>query len=160
MLSKFLNRTFTVSDAAWAADVDIETLRSWIKRGKFEIPLESGKWTRLSFANLCQVAAFSEVLASQGNHTLAQFIAEGSYDFFSGIQPSYDKTISGGEVFVLCGREVDGGGNHIGGIIFHDISSLTNKVSSLLSDGAASFSLVSLSAILANVINRLSSMDK
>lgn len=151
-----IDQDFTVSEAARAANVDVETLRSWLKRGKFNIATETRKWTRLSFVELCQIAVFADVLAGNASQTLAQYVADGSAETFERLYLLDKRGASLPTIAILCGREVDGGGNQIGGVVYDDTDKLAARLHELVSSGVSLFQVINLTSVFNTVRDKVS----
>lgn len=153
MTPNLLEREFTVSDAAKVADIDVETLRTWLKRGKLEISSEKGKWTRFRFADLCKVAVFANILAANGDHTLAFAVASNSGEQFEKIYSEWDDASENGFIpYALIGRGSDG--EHFFEIA-NGVEQLKSEIDTLVSKGVPVWFVVDYGTVLFNIYKRL-----
>lgn len=81
---KTIQDTFTASEAAQLAGMNIETLRVWRRRDYFTLEGErDGGWTRFTFADVLKVASFAATVGGHGSHVLAEVIAANSPEQFA-----------------------------------------------------------------------------
>jgi hypothetical protein len=84
--------TFTASQVARLAGLNIETLRVWRRRGYFG-DMHSEGWTRYTWPDLFTIALFADIVNSTGSHDHARAVAKiGRAEMFRAILGHEDES--------------------------------------------------------------------